>query len=110
MTKGHKLFIIADEGLDLITVLLRSPEAPSLDRASMQRVVRGNKAYGAYKAYQKTLDDSDDDEGPDNDDAWLFEDLTVLMKLMVRKKEKEQLLALIFEVSLFLCSIGRSIT
>ncbi|KAJ9110469.1 hypothetical protein QFC19_001595 [Naganishia cerealis] len=43
------------------------------------------------------LEDSDDDEGPDNDDAWLFEDLMVLMKLMMRKREKEQLLALIFE-------------
>lgn len=65
----------------------------------MQRVFRANRAYKQYKTYQAELDDSDDDEGPDNDDAWLFEDLMILMKLMMRKKEKEQLLALIFEVS-----------
>jgi hypothetical protein len=64
----------------------------------MQRVMRANRAYLAYKVRRDALDDSDDDEGPDNEDAWLFEDLNVLMKLMVRKKEKEQLLALIFEV------------
>jgi hypothetical protein len=50
-----------------------------------------------YRQYQANLDDSDDDEGPDNDDAWLFEDLSVLLKLMVKKKEKEGFLALIFE-------------
>ena len=37
--------------------------------------------------------------GPENDDAWLFEDLGILMKLWMRKREKEQLLALIFEAS-----------
>lgn len=63
----------------------------------MQRVLKANKAYTIYKNQRDALDDSDDDEGPDNEDAWLFEDLNVLMKLMVRKKEKEQLLALIFE-------------
>ena len=70
----------------------------------MQRVMRANKAYLAYKKRRDALDDSDDDEGPDSDDAWLFEDLNVLMKLMVRKREKEQLLALIFEVHLQLPS------
>ena len=65
----------------------------------MQRVFRASRAYKQYKAYQADLDDSDDDEGPENDDAWLFEDLTVMMKLLLRKREKEQLLALIFEVS-----------
>lgn len=89
---------VAEEGLDLLAVVLRSPEPPCLDRSQMQRVMRANKAYLAYKRRRDALDDSDDDEGPDNDDAWLFEDLNVLMKLMVRKREKEQLLALIFEV------------
>ncbi|KAJ9127616.1 hypothetical protein QFC24_001026 [Naganishia onofrii] len=86
-----------NERQDLLAVILRSPEAPCLDRNQMQRVFRANRAYKQYKTYQAELDDSDDDEGPDNDDAWLFEDLMVLMKLMMRKKEKEQLLALIFE-------------
>jgi hypothetical protein len=92
-------FLAVNERQDLLAVILRSPEAPCLDRNQMQRVFRANRAYKQYKTYQAELDDSDDDEGPDNDDAWLFEDLMVLMKLMMRKKEKEQLLALIFEVS-----------
>jgi hypothetical protein len=108
----HETFIFtAEEGLDLLAVVLRSPEPPCLDRSQMQRVMRANKAYLAYKKRRDALDDSDDDEGPDNDDAWLFEDLNVLMKLMVRKREKEQLLALIFEVSLnrcVICGIDRS--
>ena len=44
-------------------------------------------------------DDSDDDEGPTNEDAWLYEDLTILAKLYSRLKDREQLIALIFEVS-----------
>jgi hypothetical protein len=42
--------------------------------------------------------DSDDDDGPQNEDAWLFEDLTVLTKLYTRLREKQQLISLIFEV------------
>jgi Domain of unknown function in PX-proteins (DUF3818) len=42
--------------------------------------------------------DSDDDDGPQNEDAWLFEDLTVLTKLHLRLREKQQLISLIFEV------------
>jgi hypothetical protein len=76
----------------------------------MQRVFHANRAYKQYKAYQADLDDSDDDEGPENDDAWLFEDLTVMMKLMMRKREKEQLLALIFEVRTLLVGDDRVLT
>lgn len=91
---------IVTERQDLLAVILRSPEAPCLDRNQMQRVFHANRAFKQYKAYQADLDDSDDDEGPENDDAWLFEDLTVMMKLLMRRREKEQLLALIFEVRL----------
>jgi len=105
LTPRHSSSSLAEEGLDLLAVVLRSPEPPFLERNQMQRVLRANKAYLAYKARRDALDDSDDDEGPDNEDAWLFEDLNVLMKLMVRKREKEQLLALIFEVSLSLVDL-----
>lgn len=90
----------ATEKLDLIAVILRSQEMPSLNRSQVQRVIKANRAYKQYKSYQADLDDSDDDEGPQNEDAWLFEDLHLLLKLMVRKREKEQLVGLIFEVSL----------
>ena len=46
-----------------------------------------------------TLEDSDDDDGPQNEDAWLFEDLAVLTRLYSRLKDKDQLISLIFEVS-----------
>lgn len=89
----------ASEGLDLLVVILRSPDPPILSRPQFQRVFRASRAYKEYKAAQADLSDSDDDMGPENDDAWLFEDLNILLKLWLRKKEKEQLLALIFEVS-----------
>lgn len=85
------------ENHDLLVVILRSPEVPALSRPQMQRVFKASRAYREYKAQQAEWDDSDD-EGPDNDDAWLFEDLNVLMKLMERKKEKEAMISLIFEV------------
>lgn len=87
------------ENVDLLVVILRSPDMPALARPQMQRVFRASRAYREYKEWQADLSDSDDDDGPDNEDAWLFEDLNILMKLMTRKKEKEALISLIFEVS-----------
>lgn len=60
--------------------------------------MRAHYAHRDYVRYTETLDDSDDDEGPTNDDAWLYEDLTILAKLYSRLKDREQLIALIFEV------------
>ncbi|BEI87139.1 hypothetical protein CcaverHIS002_0704850 [Cutaneotrichosporon cavernicola] len=85
------------ENVDLLVVILRSPDMPALSRPQMQRVFRASRAYREYKTWQAELSDSDDDDGPDNDDAWLFEDLNILMKLMSRKKEKEAMISLIFE-------------
>lgn len=91
---------VASEGLDLLIIILRSPDVPSLSRPQFQRIVKATRAYREYKASLVELSDSDDDEGPENEDAWLYEDLTILLKLWMRKREKEGLLALIFEVSL----------
>jgi hypothetical protein len=86
------------ENTDLLVVILRSQEMPLLSRPQIQRVFRASRAYKEYKAWQTDLEDSDDDDGPTNDDAWLFEDLNILLKLFARKKEKEAMIALIFEV------------
>ena len=91
----------AEEGLDLLVVILRSPEPPTLSRPQYQRVFKAARSYRAYKAAQAELEDSDDDLGPEDEDAWLFEDLNTLLRLWSRKREKEQLLALIFEVHIF---------
>ena len=92
------LRLAVTEGLDLLVVILRSPDMPSLSRPQFQRVFKASRAYREYKRSQADLEDSDDDAGPENDDAWLFEDLSMLLKLWTRRREKEQLLALIFEV------------
>lgn len=87
-----------EERLDLLTTILRSPEAPSLSRSQIHRVVKASQAYEVYKEYRRGLKNPDlEDEGPQDDDAWLYEDLHVLIKILTRKRDKEQLISLIFE-------------
>ena len=64
----------------------------------MQRVIRAAKAHKEYLQYRETLDDSDDDDGPQDEHGWLYEDLNVLAKLYTQLRDKEQLIDLIFEV------------
>jgi len=51
-----------------------------------------------YLRQREKLEDSDDDEGPQDEDAWLIEDLKVLAHLYSSLKDKEELISLIFEV------------
>ena len=90
----------AHDNVHVLAAVLRASEDPALSRAQMHRIVRGHRAHVEYMRYRDSLDDSDDDDGPPNEDAWLFEDLSILAKLYARLREKEQLIALIFEVSL----------
>lgn len=90
---------IASEGMNLITVVLRSSEEPVLSRIQMHRLARAQKAHMIYMRNKATLVDSDDDEGPQDEDAWLLEDLKVLTNLYSRLRDREQLIELIFEVS-----------
>lgn len=64
----------------------------------MQRVIRATKAHKEYLRYRESLADSDDDDGPQDEHGWLFEDLNVLAKLYARLRDKEQLIDLMFEV------------
>lgn len=82
------------EGHHVLTTVLRSGDQPSLNRAQLQRV---HRASVAHKEYLANHPDSDD-EGPEDDDAWLYEDLMLLAKLYSRLRDREQLIALIFEV------------
>lgn len=82
-----------------MSVILRTSDEPALDRASFQEVQRASVAYAEYKHYRAELSDPEDDEGPDNDDAWLFEDLHVFLRVLTKARDKEQLVELIFEVS-----------
>jgi len=81
-----------------LTIILRSAEAPVLSRPQLHRVFRASRSHAAYLRAKAELADSDEDDGPPDDDAWLFEDLTVLVKLYARLHDREQLIALIFEV------------
>jgi hypothetical protein len=79
-------------------VVLRNPEQPALNRQQMQRVIRSHRAHVVYRRQRARMHDSDDDDGPEDDDAWLFEDLAVLARLFGRLRDRKQLLELIFEV------------
>ncbi|KIY49231.1 hypothetical protein FISHEDRAFT_29912, partial [Fistulina hepatica ATCC 64428] len=85
------------EKQDLITIILRSGEQPLLNRIQMQRVARASRAHATYMRHRTTLEDSDDDDGPEDEDAWLYEDLRVLAHLYSRLRDREQLIELIFE-------------
>ncbi|GAA5820277.1 hypothetical protein JCM10212_000396 [Sporobolomyces blumeae] len=89
----------AAENLDIMTVILRSPSAPRLDARTMQRLARCAVAYDEYKYERDQLSDPEDDDGPSNDDAWLYEDLHVYRRLITKARDKEQLIELIFEGS-----------
>ncbi|KAI9063229.1 hypothetical protein FKP32DRAFT_1666643 [Trametes sanguinea] len=87
----------AAEGMHVLAVVLRSGEQPALSRAQMQRVLHAHRAHKEYVRYTESLSDSDDDEGPQDEEAWLFEDLSALAKLYARLRDREQLIELIFE-------------
>ncbi|GAA5893081.1 hypothetical protein JCM5296_003068 [Sporobolomyces johnsonii] len=89
----------AAENLDIMTVILRSPSQPRLDARTMQRLAHCAVAYDEYKYHRDHLSDPDEDEGPDNDEAWLYEDLHVYRRVMTKARDKEQLIELIFEGS-----------
>ena len=92
------------ENLDILTVILRAREdPPPLSPQTFQRVHRASIKHKQYLDWVATLQNPDEeDEGPDNDDAWLFEDLHVLMRMQMRLRDKEQILEMIFEVKRFL--------
>ncbi|EPT03805.1 hypothetical protein FOMPIDRAFT_1035376 [Fomitopsis schrenkii] len=89
----------ATENIHLLAAVLRSGEEPVLSRAQMQRVHYAHRAHKEYLKYVETLQDSDDDEGPQDEEAWLFEDLAVLARLYSRIKDREELIEIIFEGS-----------
>jgi hypothetical protein len=97
-------FFPAAESMNVLFVVLRSGEAPSLNRIQMQRVARAHRAHIAYLRARAELDDSDSDDGPQNEDAWLFEDLKVLAQVYSRLRDREQLIELIYEVFVCICT------
>ena len=89
----------AAEHMDLLVVVLRAPDEPILSRMQMHRLAKAHRAHKEYLKQRASQEDSDDDDGPQNEDAWLLEDLKVLTQLYSKLRDREQLIALIFEVS-----------
>ncbi|KAF7332229.1 hypothetical protein MKEN_00103900 [Mycena kentingensis (nom. inval.)] len=87
------------EKMDLITIVLRASDPPFLSRMQMHRVAKAHRAHQIYLRHRETLADSDDDDGPQDEDGWLFEDLKVLANLYSRLRDREQLIELLFEGS-----------
>ncbi|KZS97595.1 hypothetical protein SISNIDRAFT_405952 [Sistotremastrum niveocremeum HHB9708] len=87
----------AAEKVNILSCILRSGEEPVLPRAQLHRVMRAHKAHDEYTKDRAKFDDSDDDDGPADEEAWLYEDLGILAKLYARLRDREQLIALIFE-------------
>jgi hypothetical protein len=83
--------------IPVLVVVLRSGEEPRLNRDQLRRAHRAHLAHAAYLRERENLADSDDDDGPTDEEAWLFEDLKVLVQLYSRLRDLEQLIALIFE-------------
>ena len=85
--------------MNLLVVVLRAPDEPILSRMQMHRLAKAQRAHKEYLKHRASQEDSDDDDGPQNEDAWLLEDLKVLTQLYSKLRDREQLIALIFEVS-----------
>ncbi|KAG9317278.1 hypothetical protein JVU11DRAFT_1473 [Chiua virens] len=90
------------ERTHLLRVVLLARKDPVLSRSLSERVDRAWRKWEAWKAERKRegkgkRDESDSEEGPSDEEAWLFEDLGVLIKLYSRLRDREQLIALIFE-------------
>jgi hypothetical protein len=93
-----KIRAAASERMNILVVVLRASDEPILSRVQMHRLAKAHRAHAVYLKHRETLADLDDDNGPQDDDAWLMEDLKVLTHLYSRLRDREQLIALIFEV------------
>jgi hypothetical protein len=87
-----------EEQANLLAVILRSAEDPALNRPQLHRVAKAARAHQAYIRQRIMAGDSDDDEGPEDEDGWLFEDLAILIRLYARLRDREQMIELVFEV------------
>lgn len=103
------------ERTHFLRVVLMGGEEPMLSKSLAVRVDRAWRKWAAWMAERERQgrgkgDGSDSDEGPNDEEAWLYEDLRVLTKLYSRLRDREQLIALIFEAR-FIASrtAGRSL-
>lgn len=100
----------------ILKAVLMGPEQPVLSRSLAVRVDRAWMKWAAWMDERQRQgrgkrDESDSEEGPTDEEAWLFEDLRVLINLHLRLRDREQLIALIFEVRVVASRlVSRSLT
>ncbi|KAH0839734.1 hypothetical protein J3R83DRAFT_674 [Lanmaoa asiatica] len=89
------------EHTHLLRVILMGGKEPVLSRSLAERVDSAWRKWAAWMVERrqqgKSKIESDSEEGPSDEEAWLFEDLRVLINLYSRLRDREQLIALIFE-------------
>lgn len=87
-----------EERLDLITVIMRSPLGGALDAYQVHDIVRASRAYERLKrARRQAVAQKKPEPEPDNDEAWLFEDLHVYLRLRRQIHDKKQLIEVIYD-------------
>ncbi|WFD45029.1 hypothetical protein MPSI1_003705 [Malassezia psittaci] len=88
----------SDERIDIVTAILRSPLGGDLHQHQIHRVVQASRAYAELKRTRRAaVQRGEPEPEPDNDDAWLYEDLHVYLSLARHIHDKEQLIALIYD-------------
>ncbi|KAI6047164.1 hypothetical protein EDC04DRAFT_2864297 [Pisolithus marmoratus] len=88
------------ENVHLLRVIMHGSEEPVLGRVQLARIERAGRKWEAWTRERKRKGEDSDDEGPSDEDVWLFEDLATLVRLYSRLRDREQLIALIFEASI----------
>lgn len=88
----------ATENVHILRAIMHGSEEPLLDREQLSRIERAGHKWERWERERKARGEDSDDEGPPDEEAWLFEDLRILVKLYSRLRDREQLIALIFEV------------
>lgn len=84
-----------EEGQSLISLILRSRQPPVLDREQLRRAAAASRAHSNYR--ERVIFDGATSLDP-QDEANLYEDLHEYLRLNVRKRDKEHLIDLVFQV------------
>ncbi|TIB88528.1 hypothetical protein E3Q19_03300 [Wallemia mellicola] len=87
----------AEENTHIINIIFRSGDMPTLSPSDLQKMARGWETYARYEEERARNGVMYTDDGPDSEEGWLFMDLSYLLKLYTKLRDKEQLIEMIFE-------------
>ena len=88
------------ERIDLMTAILRAPIGPQLDRYQVHRAVRASRAYEQLRRARRRANAAGQREPePEDEGAWLYEDLHVYRTLRMQIRDHEQLIELVCDAT-----------